>query len=333
MRRIMIAMALLLTAFLPLSADGGESFAFLKLGMGTRATGMGSAFTSVADDASAAFYNPAGTVRLTGLELMAETYMLSFGRSLNYFATADPFYAGKALYAVGFSWINYSSGSDVEARLTNSSTPDSLIGQSSNLLLFNVSSKLSDRLSLGGNFKVFTDNLDNYSGAGVGFDLGAIYNIIDGLNAALALTNISSNITWSGSGSSYTESPPQTITAGFSYEYADMFGLKGVSILPAVDFVFDSFEGFELRCGAELDIEKFFYLRAGYNDGFTAGAGLKLKPSERLTLNLDYAYYADSIDPASNSQRIGASIVYVMPAWGVQDGTRPPAGWEAVNEW
>jgi hypothetical protein len=257
--------------------------------------------------------------------------MLSFGRSLNYFATADPFYVGKALYALGFSWINYSSGFDVEARLTNSPTPDSLIGQSSNLLLFNVSSKLSDRLSLGGNFKVFSDSLDNYNGTGVGFDIGAIYKIIEGLNAALAITNISSIITWSGS--SYTESPPQTITAGISYEYADMFGLKGVSILPSADFVFDSFEGFEVRCGAELDIKKFFYLRAGYNDGFTAGAGLKLKPSERLTLNLEYAYYADSIDPASNSQRIGASIVYVMPEWGVQDVTKPQVEGEAENEW
>jgi opacity protein-like surface antigen len=317
MRRAILIPAFLLFLFSCAYGDGGESFAFLKLGMGTRATGMGGAFTSIADDASAAFYNPAGTVKLSGIELMAETYMLSFGRSLNYVATADPFFIGKTLYALGFSWINYSSGSDVQARLTNSDTPDSLIGQSSNLFLFNVSTTLSERLSIGGNFKFFSDSLDKYSGTGVGFDLGAIYKIIEGLNAAIDISNISSNVTWNLS--SHIDTPPQTITAAISYEYRDMFGLKGVSILPAADFVFDSFAGFELRCGAELDINRVFYLRTGYNNGFTAGAGLKLKPSEQLTMNLGYAYYADSIDPDSNSQRIGASIIYVMPAWGVQD--------------
>ncbi|MGD0566568.1 MAG: outer membrane beta-barrel protein, partial [Candidatus Goldiibacteriota bacterium] len=271
----------------------------------------------IADDASAAFYNPAGTVKLTGLELMAETYMLSFGRSINYVATADPFYIGKSLYALGFSWINYSSGSDVQARLTNSDTPDSLIGQSSNLFLFNVSTALSERLSIGGNFKFFSDSLDKYTGTGVGFDLGAIYKVIDGLNAAVDISNISSNITWNLS--AHIDTPPQTITAGISYEYRDIFGIKGISILPAADFVFDSYAGFEFKCGAELDINRIFYMRAGYNNGFTAGAGLKLKPSDHITLNIDYAYFADEIDPDSNSQRIGASIIYVMPTWGVQD--------------
>src|ERR1035437_6997831 len=86
-----------------LIAAGGDSFAFLKLGVGTRATGMGCAFTSIADDASAAYYNPAGTGKLQGLELMAETYILSFGRSVNYIATAKPFVLNGATYAACFN--------------------------------------------------------------------------------------------------------------------------------------------------------------------------------------------------------------------------------------
>jgi long-subunit fatty acid transport protein len=45
--------------------------AFLRVDAGARAAGMGSAFTAVADDATAAFWNPAGLARLDRRELNA----------------------------------------------------------------------------------------------------------------------------------------------------------------------------------------------------------------------------------------------------------------------
>jgi hypothetical protein len=44
--------------------------AFMEDGGGARALGMGSAFVAVADDASAAFFNPAGIVDAQRVELM-----------------------------------------------------------------------------------------------------------------------------------------------------------------------------------------------------------------------------------------------------------------------
>ena len=110
-KKTVVTLLLLLLLPVGLFADtGGEAFAFLKAGAGSRATGMGGAFTSVSDDCSGSFYNPAGLVRVNGLQLIAETYFLSFGRSLNFVSTCKPFTIGNNVYSVGFSWINYSGG-------------------------------------------------------------------------------------------------------------------------------------------------------------------------------------------------------------------------------
>ena len=42
------------------AATGEAGFAFLKLGVGARAMGMGSAYVAVADDPTALHWNPAG---------------------------------------------------------------------------------------------------------------------------------------------------------------------------------------------------------------------------------------------------------------------------------
>jgi hypothetical protein len=58
------SLALLLAAGLgaaPARADVGEAgFAFLKVGVGARAMGLGSAYVAVADDPTALYWNPAG---------------------------------------------------------------------------------------------------------------------------------------------------------------------------------------------------------------------------------------------------------------------------------
>jgi long-subunit fatty acid transport protein len=66
-------MGVLLLAGLPALAGAAQEFEkvgtiggqFLKIGIGARATAMGSAFVSVADDASAIYWNPAGVARVS----------------------------------------------------------------------------------------------------------------------------------------------------------------------------------------------------------------------------------------------------------------------------
>ena len=46
------------------------SAAFLEIGPGARSLGMGSAYVSVADDASSIYWNPAGIVNVNKLSLI-----------------------------------------------------------------------------------------------------------------------------------------------------------------------------------------------------------------------------------------------------------------------
>jgi opacity protein-like surface antigen len=150
----------------------------------------------------------------------------------------------------------------------------------------------------------------------VGFDLGGMVNIIDRLNAGISFTGISTNISWNSN--NHSESLPQVVTTGLSYKYVNMFGAAGLSILPSVDVVYNSFSGTKARAGAELSVNDFFFVRAGYNDSLTVGAGVRLKPSDIFSVKIDYAYSADTVEPGASNHRIGAVIVYVFPETGVQ---------------
>jgi hypothetical protein len=59
---VCLAILMALTADVPLWANriGGGAYSFLKVGVGARALGMGGAFVSLANDATAPYWNPAG---------------------------------------------------------------------------------------------------------------------------------------------------------------------------------------------------------------------------------------------------------------------------------
>jgi len=63
---LLLAAAILLPARADATRYAGE---FLRIGVGARALGMGSAFAGLADDGSAAFWNPAGLATLTSREV------------------------------------------------------------------------------------------------------------------------------------------------------------------------------------------------------------------------------------------------------------------------
>ena len=65
--------------------SAGGAGAYLKMGVGARALGMGSAFTAMADDATSAFWNPAGLARLQKGEASFMHANLTMDREYNFF--------------------------------------------------------------------------------------------------------------------------------------------------------------------------------------------------------------------------------------------------------
>jgi len=102
-RAIYTIQILCLASLICLSASGAEKYAgeFLSLGVGARPLGMGGSFVAIADDATAAYWNPAG---LGGLDRTEITFMHAgiFGLdNYDFINYVQPVGAG----AFGLSWI------------------------------------------------------------------------------------------------------------------------------------------------------------------------------------------------------------------------------------
>ncbi|NIR51891.1 hypothetical protein GWO43_25285 [candidate division KSB1 bacterium] len=89
---IFLAVQCLLSHDLRSQGSAGQAGEYLRWGVGAKAMGLGRAFTSIADDASALYWNPAG---LSALSTVGGSFMfmhtpLEEGASFNYLAGAIP---------------------------------------------------------------------------------------------------------------------------------------------------------------------------------------------------------------------------------------------------
>ena len=108
MRRFFLAGLLLFATARPslaaFATDAGVNGAqFLKIGAGARPTAMGDAFTAIADDVNATYFNPAGLAQLKTAELTAMRTQWFQNIDYSFGAFAMPTSAG----TFGISWPKF----------------------------------------------------------------------------------------------------------------------------------------------------------------------------------------------------------------------------------
>ena len=81
---IFISVFLFTPLTLTAQGEGGFAAPFLRMGLGARAISMGGAFTAVADDGFASYYNPAGLPYLTKRHFTSTYSFLSLDRQFHY---------------------------------------------------------------------------------------------------------------------------------------------------------------------------------------------------------------------------------------------------------
>ena len=314
--RCILAMCAVMTLVAPGSAVAANKYAgeFLTHGVGARALGMGSAFVAVADDATAGYWNPAVVVEADGrsVQLM---HSETFGDVVNYDTGAyvHPLSLDAALAVtyvrLAVDDIPFTDFESDEDRIYYDATRITWESDSEEAALVTYARRTSDRLRLGGNLKLIRKIIGNYSCYGLGFDLGAQYDVTSsttlGINVQDATTTY---LIWD---TRERERIMPTVKVGVAYSrpVSSMDGVVTAAADADVRFenrlLADEYHigsiSADTHYGFEFVYREIVGVRAGLAMGqLTAGAGLSL-----AGFTVDYAFgkheYLDS------SHRVSAS--------------------------
>ncbi len=296
----------------------------LLIPIGARGIATGGAFIANITGLESIFYNPAG------LDVFPRTEaMFSY---VNYFADINISYfaIGTSLGDIGSIAFDIKSFDFGDIPITTVQLPDGT-GQTYSptflTLGFTYSKVLTDRISIGTNFKLITENVQNVSATGFALDAGVQYRFTQSLMLGVTVKNIGTNMQFSGEDlRTRTEIPGGTpgSTDGTFEIVAETFQIPSffeLSLTYALDFneqnnlllasSFVANNAFEdvFNFGLEYGFVNTFFVRGGYNllmgdssdnlYGFTVGAGVDYNAGD-IDIIFDYAFRDVKEFPTSN---------------------------------
>ena len=190
--------------------------AFLKIGVGARPIGMGSAFVAVADDATAVFWNPAGLSQLKTQQINAMHTEWISDINYDYIGYVNPI--GKN--AIGISVVYLSTG-NIEKRGTSGEDLGDFTAYDA-CATISYARQLSSIVGLGINLKVIQQKIENETANGIAIDIGQMYKLpVTGLSLGIAVQNI-------GPKMKFIEeeySLPLTVSIGTAYRILGLLNL------------------------------------------------------------------------------------------------------------
>lgn len=178
MIRLLLALLLLTPGWAAaLSSKAGTSGAqFLKLGAGARAGGMADSFAATADDASAAYYNPAGLTQLRGPQLVGAHTMYYEGINYEVLNFAFPWQReelySRHVLALG---LYHLAVGDIERRVSDTTGPIGTFDASDGAYGLSYAYAFDRRLSLGITGKYVAQTIDTYKASAVAADAGVLW--------------------------------------------------------------------------------------------------------------------------------------------------------------
>ncbi|MBI3564295.1 MAG: PorV/PorQ family protein [Elusimicrobia bacterium] len=156
------------------TAPGTSAAAFLDLGYGARAIGMGEAFVSVADDAEAMHYNPAGLAYpafTIDVKRAGKPYEMMLSESL-LVQDVQMTQVGLLRRPYGFSFTRLNLGG-IEARTAETTQADSTIGAADMALAFSAARRVGG-VGLGASGRFIQESIGSNSANAFALDLGAL---------------------------------------------------------------------------------------------------------------------------------------------------------------
>ncbi len=308
---------LLNVGFGQVTKTGTTAAKFLSMGIGPRANAMGGAFTSLANDASALYWNPAGAASMKQYEAMF-TYTSLFKDldiSLNYAALVIPA-DDWGNFGVSITALDYGK-MDVTTELYPDGTGEKY-SASSYAFALSYARNITESFTAGITIKYIRELIFNSSAHGIAFDIGTIFNTpFYGIKFSSIITNYGSKLQMAGEdllvrhdADPTRHGNNETVDAYYKTDKFDLplklqIGLsKDFQLLEnqrftlAIDATHPNDNAEYINIGGELALlGNILFLRGGYKtlllkdsqEGLTFGAGLNYTLGI-LTLGFDYAF-------------------------------------------
>jgi hypothetical protein len=265
------------------------SAAFLKKGVGARALGMGGAYTSLVDDVTAIYWNPAGLgqIKRYNMSVMGVSGVSDEWTGLKDVIPSHTFAAisipaskitntlGESIFAIGL--INSTINNTVKSEETdggNDGIETGIFSDTQNAVYLSWAMPIFENINnlyVGLSFKYISEKMNSISGGnalGYDMDAGILYIFLKTLNFGL-LFNKGSALTWDGG---RTDNSPLTTKVGISNKFNI---IEKLDIIGAVDLVQVQKEPLSANIGTEISYVdilvsysfglKALHLRGGIN--------------------------------------------------------------------
>ena len=315
------------------ASTGKYSGEFMSIGVGGRALGLGSAYTALANDVTAGYWNPAGlsSIMYPQISLMHDE---RFAGLVNYDYGAVAFPLG-AVSTIAISAIRLGVDNIPDTRQAgvdangNALPPDqwqnfayldrnriTYFNSAQWAIYFSYAKKINEVFSYGANVKIIRRNIGSTSATGIGFDLAARYFPLQSFVVGANFQDITTTLVAWSNGTNELISP--TLKLGSAY-FIDAFDGR---FAPAfdVDIRFENRRGasnahfgsmsFDFHSGLEFDYKNVAALRAGYSEigSLNFGAGIHLPK-----FNIDYSFSKfDRTNQIGDTHRI--SLTFILEA-------------------
>lgn len=281
----------------------------LTKGVGARPLAMGGAFCAAANDATAAYWNPAGLALIDDIEITTMHATENGLQSYDFINLA--FNTQSASYAL--SYMNLGVGGIVPTDTSgNVLGPDLTYSDQAGLI--SGGWKLGRQFAVGGTIKFLKTDAASASAFGVGSDLGLLFKPIKELSFGLVARDYTGGtyIKWSNTPSSPSEALQPSLTLGVAYtQEMGKRQNQGTAPVPvstlSVDFDANTLYAGEslndYHFGVEYWYRQFVAIRAGFetegfqfsSDYFFPSAGVGVWA---YLFEIDYAYVTDPVDNA-----------------------------------
>ncbi len=302
--RLLLLIAVAGMTVLPAEAQrkaGRNGAAFLKVGVGARATALGSAATSIMGDANQAFWNPAGTALAAGQQFDASLSYNKWIADLDHYSIG----AGYNVENLGTFTLSITSFgvSDIPANRENGYTDpvlNALVTDNETSTSFDYSdvavglsySKyIIDKLSLGATVKVINESIDTESASAVAFDFGSVYQIgVYNWVVSSRISNLGTRLTF------FNQDNPLPLTYSIGTSFYP-YNTEEARVMISLDTTKPQDSQQLIFGGVEVSLYDLLFLRGGYklNYAFTDDGGTSTR---------------DAIDTSVEKFSVGGGLQY-----------------------